>query len=284
MSLFLARAPQSTLDGIDITPDVPILPPSPLGACSPEEIASLVQQLRSKAGVPIIRALPNGTTAEKMLHLDNSGLFLLYSPTVKSMIEACVYIPTIAEVRIDGPSSGKCFASHVATPAKLTLTVALRTGAPSLCFILLEGNQPLWKATLEAVARRAHRIVHAHPLKARMLHLWVNATLSTQIKSTERKADPVEHMYRRTNGLGGESEPQPREKKPTPAPLMLVVGTHRHVCGRFLRFRQSSLDRPPPQRNIATMRYRSSNPKTTCTPPQTTFGSSSTSVMKSGRS
>jgi hypothetical protein len=205
MSLFLARAPQSTLDGIDITPDVPIFPPSPLGACSPEEIASLVQQLRSKAGVPIIRALPNGTTAEKMLHLDNSGLFLLYSPTVKSMIEACVYIPTIAEIRIDGPSSGKCFASHVDTPAKLTLTIALRTGAPSLCFILLEGNQPLWKAALEAVARRAHRIVHAHPLKARMLHLWVNATMSSQIKSTERKADPVEHMYRRTNDLGGES-------------------------------------------------------------------------------
>ncbi|CUG86722.1 Hypothetical protein, putative, partial [Bodo saltans] len=199
MSLFLSHTPQHTLDGIDIVPDVPVLPPSPLGACSPEEIASLVQQLRSKAGVPIVRALPNGTTAEKMLHLDNSGLFLLYSPTVKSMIEACVYIPMIAEIRTDGPSSGKCFASHVATPEKLTLTVALRTGAPSLCFILLEGNQPLWKATLEAVARRAHRIVHAHPLKARMLHLWVNATMSNQIKSTERKADPVEHMYRRMN-------------------------------------------------------------------------------------
>lgn len=209
MSLFLARTPQTTLDGIDISPDVPILPPSPQGACSPEEIASLVQQLRSKAGVPIVRALPNGTTAEKMLHLDNSGLFLMYSPTVKSMIEACVYIPMIAEVRIDGPSSGKCFGSHAATPQNLTLTVALRTGAPSLCFILLEGNQALWKSTLEAVARRAHRIVDAHPLKARMLHLWVNATLSTQIKSTERKADPVEHIYRRGRSL--HSPPQPEQ-------------------------------------------------------------------------
>lgn len=196
MSYFLKSPPSYSLEGVDIVLDVPLLPHAPQAACSFDDITALVQQLRSKTGVPIVRVLPNGTVAEKMMHVDSSGLFLVYSPTVKHMLDAAVFIPLISEVRVDGPV-GKSFQAHLDAPVNGTMTLALRTGAPSLCFILLEGSQTLWKAALGVIARRAHRVMHQHPLKVRMMHLWVNCTLSTNIKVTEKKSDPVEQLLRR---------------------------------------------------------------------------------------
>jgi hypothetical protein len=204
MSLFLDVPPPSVLADIDIVLDVPARSHSHSLSgisSSPQEIVALVQQLRSKTGVAIIRCLSNGTTAEKIIHVDSTGLFLVYTPTSKIAIRASIHLTHISEVRIDGPV-GRCFRRHPLAPVELCLSLMLCNGAPAMCFLILEGTQQLWKASLEFLVARAHRVIRAKPLMSRVLHLWFNCTLSNLVKQSalRQRSDPVEKILMRNAG------------------------------------------------------------------------------------
>ena len=175
MSIFAAVPPVQSLEHIDIVLDRTLYPQHHPATAA--DVLGLIQELKSKTGVGVTKILANGTKVEKTLHLDDSGLFLVYSPTLKTVIQATIFIPSIAEVRPGCVSLA--FNRCVVLPERQPYCINIMTndGNPTLSFMFQEGSMHVWLTVLSMLMRRANALIAKNPLKVRMIHLWQNCVL-----------------------------------------------------------------------------------------------------------
>lgn len=141
----------------------------------PLEVRSLVEEMRSKNGVAVVKVSHGGRAMEKSLRLDSSGLFITYSPCDKQVIDATLFLPNVC-----------LFRSGCSTNAFLSNTALCED--PGHCFSILlhdgttwdinfhERSVGVWQETIELLMRRSHRLLSECPFKVFFIRLWLNTT------------------------------------------------------------------------------------------------------------
>ena len=152
--------------------DRPIFPKT-ANAVEGATVATLVQELLDKNGVPLLKMSLGGQIIAKTLHLDPSGLFLIYSPTQQDLLDATVFIPHIHEFRTATDSFALRFADFDPATEANCFSLTLKFGA-AWSFVFQTGTMALWRATIEVLVLRAREIMKQYPLKVMMIRLWPN--------------------------------------------------------------------------------------------------------------
>jgi hypothetical protein len=186
MSIFASEAPRASLERCDIVLDRAIFPPNH-PSLTAADVLALIQDLKSSTGVGITKILADGTKVDKTLRVDETGLFLVYRPTLKTIIEASIFIPNISEVRPG--NAGFAFNRCVVPPERLTycLNITTHDCSPTLSFMFVECSMQVWLTALSMLMRRAASIMTKHPLKVRMVHMWNNCVLQFTKEHQEAK-------------------------------------------------------------------------------------------------
>lgn len=232
MSIFAKKTPCGSHER-DVPLDKTLYTRTPSVAA--DQILFLLQELKSKNGVPIVKFSESGQAIEKTLHVDPSGLFLVYSPSVNSVVEASAFIPNIAEFR--GGCVSMVFRKVIILPERMNYCFSLffkEVNDVVWSFSFQNGNLAIWKNAFELLMKRANTYFAMYPLKLELLRLWYNVTHSGAKSKEENQQLLVsakqQQQIEQQQYLLTHNEPAP----PSTFPLIIPHGCTRTELQYFL--------------------------------------------------
>jgi hypothetical protein len=177
MSLFRTSAPRGPAGG-EFALYRPVY--TRTASTAPDEMMALIQELRSKNGIPVTKLTAHGHAVNKTLHVDSMGLFITYSPSPKQILMATANVSSIAEFRPGVDAGGFHRLGYIPPERAARCFSLVFQDGTTWDMSFNRGNPQLWKNTFELMMRRAIHLESEFPLRALINRLWLNAALSQQ--------------------------------------------------------------------------------------------------------
>jgi hypothetical protein len=197
MSLFVHNSSRNSGEGRLFVLERPLFP-RVAAAMEVASVVNLIQELADRNGVPVLKMSFGGQIIEKTLHLDPSGLFLVYSPTQNDLLDATVFLPHVHEFRAATDSFALRFADLDENTENSCFSLTLRNGT-AWNFVFQAGNMALWRSAVEVLVYRAWEVLKRHPLKVLMIRMWPQLRFfdNAQERRQQKKGDVMTKEQKR---------------------------------------------------------------------------------------